>query len=374
MTCLILGDSGYSAQLKRRPFPNEPLVPVAAFEVLACSWGRKLNDVTTATITVPGLADCCDALNAIVGTVSPMLFELHIYRDPGGLVWAGPVTEVSQTVNTSDAVDTVTIAAKGPLAWAAWRVFAAPMPYYGGGPGSPVWPAGSDLVDVFVDWWSYLMSKDDPLIGVTSALSGVTGSRSVVLADAANGWTVLKQIIDSGVDVTEHGRTILVGGLDALVSRLPMITESWFADPPTTRVTGDGQATRVFARGGSGILGVSGGPELATGLLLETTVDDSTVTTVVDATDLAASEVEWREQALMFVEGSNALNPSAELDINALIPGAVAAVDLTERCVPAFQDLMLVSVDVSFGPSDQTDQAEKITVSFAPVGTETTGV
>jgi len=364
MTACLGGPDQYRAQIVTRPFPDRPSVVWADFPVAACTWTRKLNDISDATVDVPANPDCCGKLKEMANMFSLALFELHLYRDPDGLVWAGRVTELSEDPSLSADADTVTIAARGMLSWSEVRVFAAPMPYTVGGPGQPTW-TNTDVATIFEDWFLYLMSKDDPNPGLVVNPSGVLSTRSVVLSEAANGWTKLKDVIDGGCDVVEYGRVIYAGDLAAVIPRLLTITAEWFADPPGTRVSSLDQANKVWGVGGSGVLGSAGGPDPATGLLLETSLSDSGLTTLAAANAFAAAERAERWQALAFVEGTNSLSPGAPVNIQQLIPGARTAVDLYARCASVLSDMVLTDVSVSYSPtSDSTEQIEKVSVTF----------
>lgn len=367
-TACMGGPEAYRAQLVTRPFPGRPSEVVADLKVAACTWSRKKDEISKATVSVPANADCCGVVSLLSTAYSELLFELHIYRDPDGLVWAGRLLEISEDPSLSSETETVEFTAEGLLGWSNHRVFAVPMPYMGGGPGTPNW-VSTELTTIWVDWWNYLMSKDDPDVGLISAPTGITGSRSVVLSEAAVGWTVLKDLIDAGVEVTEYGRVLLVGDLSQLVPRLGAVTEEWFSDPPETRVTSETQANRVYATGGAGVLGVFGGPEPTSGLLLETGVSDTTATDVASANERAETEVELRAQAIAFVEGTNGISPDAPVSIQALIPGARASVSLTNRCVAISEDMELTSVEVTYAPTnDSTENIENVSVTFEPYG------
>ncbi len=365
-TACMGGPEAYRAQIVTRPFPGRPSEVVADLKVAACTWSRKKDEISKATVSVPANADCCGVVSLLANSYSELLFELHIYRDPDGLVWAGRLLEISEDPSLSADTETVEFTAEGLLGWSNHRVFAAPMPFTGGGPGNPNW-VSSELVDIWVDWWNYLMSKDDPDVGLISAPTGITGSRSVVLSEAAIGWTVLKDLIDAGVEVTEYGRVLLVGDLSQLVPRLGAVTEEWFSDPPETRVTSETQANKVYATGGAGVLGTFGGPDADTGLLLETGVSDTTATDVASANERAQTEVELRAQAIAFVEGTNGISPSAPVSIQALIPGARASVSLTTRCVSISEVMELTSLEVTYAPTnDSTESIENVSVTFEP--------
>lgn len=370
MTECMGGPDAYRAQIVRRPFPGEPSELVADLTVVAATWERKLNEISKASVTVPANHDCCDQLSLLANAFSTLMYELHIYRDPDGLVWAGRLLEVSQDPSLSSDVSTAELSAEGLLGWANSRVFAAPMPFVLGGPGQPSW-VSTELTTIWVDWWEYLMSKDNPDIGVTVAPVGVTGSRSVTLSEAKLGWVVLKDLIDAGVWVAEYGRNLLVGDLTQIVPRLGTITEEWFSDPPETRVTSDTQATLVYTTGGAGVLGSYGGAEPSSGLLLEATINDTTATDVASANARSQTEVELRGQALAFVEGTNGISPSAPVNIQQLIPGARANIDLTARCIQVLEDMVLTEVSVSYSPSnDSTESLETVSVTFEPYGQE----
>lgn len=373
MSCDCLGSFGYRAQILERPSPNRRSVEVAEFPVISADWSRVLNDISSASVEVPVHPDCCTELNYIASRVAPQLFELHLWRndnDTGGPVWAGPLVGIEEDPSGAGEAETVSLSARGPLAWSSWRVFAFPMPYSVGGPGQITW-SGVDLTTIFEDWWSYLMSKDDPLIEVITSLSGITGDRSVTLSELPVGWTVLKELVDSGVNTVEYGRTILAGNLDTLVPRLPVITEEWFGDPVATRVIGDSQATRVWVKGEAGVIGLAGGPDPATGLLLEQTVDDSEAEDIASAVSRAELEVAFRGQSLVFADGDNNLRASAPVCINDLVPGAIASIDLSQRCLTTLSDMRLAEVSVSYTSSDDdTSGEESVSVQFESLGVD----
>lgn len=74
-------------------------------------WGRTVNDVSEAVITVSGAADssqCCDQVNKI----KPKLHEVRLWRD-GQNVWEGPISEDVETTQGGDYV----ITARDVLSW-----------------------------------------------------------------------------------------------------------------------------------------------------------------------------------------------------------------------------------------------------------------
>ncbi len=363
--CLGIADT-YRVQVLTRPIGGHVSEVVWDTKVVGVTWERVLNDISTATVTVASNQDCCGTLTLIADSVAPAMYEVHIFREPGGLVWAGILDDIGEDPSLDSDADTVDLKAVGMLSWTKHRVFAAPMPYTPGGPGQPAWVA-ADMTTIWVDWFNYLMSKDDPDVGVQSSPTGLVVDRAVNLSEAKLGWDVLKTLVDSGVDVVEYGRVIYVGDLTVFIPRLPTFLEEWFADPPATRVSGTDQANRVYLVGGAGVLGSAGGPDPATGLLLEGVASDSTLTTVTAADTAAARETAERANAAVFVEGTNDLAPDAPIDIQTLIPGARGPVDVTRRCVQIVEDMVLTKVSVTWGvTNDDTSQDEQVTVTFEP--------
>ena len=119
------------------------------------------------------------------------------------------------------------------------------------------------------------------------------------------------------------------------------------------------------------MLGSFGGAEPSSGLLLEATINDTTATDVASADARSENEVELRGQALAFVEGTNGISPSAPVNIQQLIPGARANIDLTDRCIQVLEDMVLTDVSVSYAPSnDSTETIETVSVTFEPYGQE----
>ena len=96
-----------------------------------------------------------------------------------------------------------------------------------------------------------------------------------------------------------------------------------------------------------------------------------TATDVASANARSQTEVELRGQALPFVEGTNGISPSAPINIQQLIPGARANIDLTARCIQVLEDMVLTEVSVSYSPSnDSTESLETVSVTFEPYGQE----
>ena len=90
MTACLGVPSAYRAQIVARPFNGRPAEIVDDFgSVVACAWSRERNAITKATVEIPLTAECCSRIGWLTGMASLALFELHLYRDPGGLVWAG---------------------------------------------------------------------------------------------------------------------------------------------------------------------------------------------------------------------------------------------------------------------------------------------
>lgn len=327
--------------------------PIIELPYESLRWGRRLDDMSDASITVPtvGLSDeeCCWAISIM----QAWEHELVIHRD-GTLVWAGPLAEPSFTM------DSATVPARDLFAWMERRVLPVDRAF--------------DLVDLGTIFQTYV---DDVLavensMGLIVAAStvGVIGSRSVLATELRRAADELRELARSGIDWTMVGRTMQVGGEEVPVSTLPPITADLLTDVKAT-VRGLSAATHVFVVGSAGadagepIVGEAGGTDATFGLL-QSVFSESSIEDSNSARYAAINHLDLLELPPLYIEGD--LDPSVAIGIDELIPGALVDVVMDVGCRRVDETFRLLTVDVSDGVGGET-----VHVSFAPAGTRSLG-
>lgn len=344
--CLGLGE--YDARFIARRTATSPALPIGEARCLSGSWGRALSGTTDASVVFGLAADgpsrCADVLAKLRG----WRHELELYRS-GDLCWAGPVMDVL----ANPGQETATVTARDYSAWWSKRLVLADLIF-----------RGVDLATIMADVLAYAFATDDPGIDVSALPTGILGDRTYAGSDAAKVSAVLEELARTGVDWTVAGRTFFVGGTEITAGRLPgRLTDEHFATPPQTRRGGAGMVNDAYVRG-NGLLGHYGGPD-PDGVLLQDVADENTIEDQGSADAAAKTWWERAHEPMPYLEGDNDLDPSAPLTMGELVPGLLAAVDVSGGgVVPLRQDLRLEKLSVSFDPN-----GEKVTVGLQPVGT-----
>lgn len=368
-----LGCGTYEAYFKSR---GGDLFICRALNITSVSWGRRLSDISEATITLAlngEEGDCC----ACVGSINPWEHELAIYRE-GVEVWVGPVTgaEINQAQSTArfDARD---LSIWFDRRWVEVQ-------------DTDVEFEEADITEVY-NWLMVHAYYKDPfnLDWYFTGTAGIPIDRSYLSYDPSIGerWggnypyvgDELRELRKSGIDSTVVRRTYIAGNITS-GQPAARLTDSSFTEPPTLIVAGGGMATEVGVGGGAG--GFSGwtdedmwiekpndAPRTQFGLLQyfenAPDIDDvDTYQTPNPVTQRAYALRELKKEPYVYIK-NGPLTQNAPITIEELIPGRHIRVDLLKSCRVVESDYMLASVSVEFGPD-----GEKVSLELTPPGAE----
>lgn len=357
MTGACLGEGDYSARFVTRPTPVGRRRVLGEYATAGGSFERLLCSTTDASADFDLRSDeddqCLQVLRAAV--LNPWRVEMELYRiteegSSGELAWAGPVIDGSSDPDGASA----TVVASDLSAW--WGKRLVP----------PQTHRQVDLSDIFTAYVRSCFAADNPGIVVEATTTGILGDGTIDALDATMLDTALEALSRTGVDWTVANRTFYVGGREISVVGVLEggLVDEHFRKAPKTRCSGAGQVNDAYVRG-SDVVGHHGGADEGDGVLLQGVTDENTVETQAHADAAAATQWDRSHNPLVYLEGSNALDPAAPVLLEQLIPGLLAPLDVGRGgIVPLIQTLRLESVTVSWG----TD-GEDVTVAFQPPGT-----
>lgn len=328
---------------------------VAQIEWTSLSWARVLDDTSQATVMMDRA--CVQS----VAQARPWRHELAVYRD-GEQVWVGPIINPSAPV-ASDHFQ-YQLVARDLSAWWDRRFIHSDHDYS---------LAPADLATIFSDIASDAMLPDNsPGLTVVTSPTGVTGAMRLLAAQHLVAGPQLRDLANTGIDWTAVGRTIIAGGTSIPVADLGSFTDDDFIVPPVPSYDGTAQANLWVIRGqgggaaGDAIYGTASDPVAAALDGLLESVD--TVQTIQDNLSAQAAA-----QSKLALTGDNVVtlqdcsfSPEAPVKIGALIPGALAHVDLSEGNIVVDDDYRLQRLAVSITGSDGIEQ---VVATFQPKGT-----
>lgn len=354
MTVGCLGERSYDVRFVRRATTLGPALARGEAPVVSGRFERQLSSTSDASatfaLTGTGASECVQLL----ASIEPWRDEMELYGD-GELCWAGPVMDVSADPQSGLA----TVTARDLSAWWERRVLTV-----------DVVSRQLDLATIFESYLTAAFAVDDPGIVVVTSPTGILGDRTVAASDAKLLSGELAELARTGCDWTVANRTFWIGGVEVSpAARLPgrLVDES-FREAPTTRRTGVGQTNDAWVRGNK-VVGHYGGADSQDGVLLS---DVSSETSIEDQGSADAAARSWWDRAhepLSYVEGANALDPSAHVALDELLPGLVVGVDLSGGgVVPLFDELRLERVSVDFDAD-----SESVQIALQPIGTTAQG-
>jgi hypothetical protein len=317
------------------------------------TWGRVLDDTSTATVNAAGFSsDCCAELSQI----RPWRHELALFRD-GSLVWVGPIT-----VPKAPPPDTFEITARDLTAWWDHRLIHKDHLY----------DTPTDLATIFQDISDDAMAPDpSPGLDVEPTPCGITGMMDLLAVQHLMAGPKIRDIANIGIDWTTVGREVLAGGLVVPTVSIGTFLDDHFIVPPTPRLDGTAQTNAWGVRGSGGgaagdtIFGYSIAAPSVVALdgLLE---DVATVSTIQDNDSaLAAAQTRTALTSAVLAVENCVLSPNAPFTIDDLVPGALCDLNLEQTCIPVVGQFRLQSVT----GQGQSPDGEQITVVFQPAGT-----
>lgn len=313
-------------------------------------WGRELDAVSAAQVTVGGDARCCDRLDML----QPWRHELVIYRC-GRQVWSGPILEIQYRS------EIVTIIARDRLAWLDRRQFYGDLALLGLNT-----QIAEDLIEYAIEDPDF-PGQDDTCIG--QFLEVYPGDFNIYSYSYEPCRTSigaeLRNLARGSLNFTAVDRRVLVWSALAL-SRTAMIQDKHLLGEVQVSVSGWDMATWACAEG-KGVSATCGGTDGYYGRL-ERPIRDDSITTTATARQVACTSVATHDHPRVTLDVPNGvrLDPAAPVTINDLVPGAVIPFWSTSTCREVNQDMVLTRVQVRQGCSDDNDGDEQVLITVGP--------
>lgn len=344
-----------------------------ARNIKSLSWGRVLNEISEAQITMALSGqdgDCCEC----VGGIDPWEHELAIFRD-GIEVWCGPITDGEIDLGAM----TATFSAKDLFAWADERWV-------------EVYEEDYDVEETELSTvWDWILShgynKDPWNMDWVLGRTGIPIDKFYPAFFDPDPWggsypivgEELRTLSKSGLDFTVIRRRLIGGDLQINPpTQLPRLLDKHWATLPLLKISGGLMATEVGVAGGNGGYGGYESDQMwierpndeyrqRYGLLqrfyTEPTLDDEDTSNLPNAiTQEAYALRELKKRPYVYVT-SGELASDAPVDFDMLIPGAVTNIALTQTCRTIEDNYRLRTVSVSF-----SDGKETVALELTPEG------
>lgn len=340
-----MGCGSYVARLV-----NDGLPILEARKAVGITWSRRLDEASTATLTIPvsgtDLAACCVGVNRI----EPLRTELIIERD-GIPVWMGWILR-----DVTIGRDTIIVNATDILGWTDRRVLGTHT------------HIGVDLTDIALDYIADVNGLGDLPFVITSTPSGILADRTVLAPEYKFASEPLRELFETGLDATVVAGVLIMGPETQVCGTLQLRDTDINGDPEI-KMDGVQRATRVIVKGVEGIVAISpASPPDVCFHAADTVITDEQILDQVSADAAAAVAYEQLSSSYPYhvgvPEGSSLL-PSAPVHINALIPGAIVQFYSQALCLQVAMAMRLVAVDV-----EATAGEEQVRIALEPLGDE----
>lgn len=315
-------------------------------------WSRVLSDTSDASCNLVGIGLTPDCTSAI-RDVWPWEHELALSREPGGLVWMGPVVKSGSKFTTGK------FEARDLSAWWDRRNLPISRSY-----------DQIDLSTIFNELALDAQFEDPFGLEVEATPTGVLASRIYRAGNYLLAGAQLRELTKAGVDWTLVGREALVGGIVVPADPIAFLQDSHIRESP--QVDRDGLsafANRAIMSGAGGgeqdnpIVGQAQDDDSITvyGLSVETANVDA-IRDAVSATAAAQSRVDLVSTPAVIL-GDVSLSPTAPVLVSQLVPGAVVSCAFASSGIPVAGLFRLQKVQAT-GQGD----GERIVVSLQPLG------
>lgn len=353
--------------------------PAASMDRLTeVTWGRTINDISTASVTVlkGNLSpECCEA----IGKTEPWVHELSVYRD-GELVWQGPI------LRTTARRESILIEAQDVFSWFdkivnTWRVtyktwfpdaalrIKGPITRIAANHirlnlTDPTLSIPSDYPGIL----DYLVHRDTglPVIEVEKDGSTNTAVWTQYLGDILREWT------KRGLTWTTIGRRLLLRGKpDSSTRAMGRLTLDDFSGEVEVIKDGSQTATYAFATNqesndislghtvGGGRIGTAYG---RLDLLTNVQDDNTAATPFLFITAFQSLGGRYPTPLVISIPDGSTLTPTAPVTLAQLVPGERFDVLADAYCTPIVQGFMLSDLDVSW-----QNGAEKVAITLVPL-------
>lgn len=356
------------------------------------SWSRVLDEVSTASVTIPDVFGGLRCNIEFGDTIVPWRFGLRIERN-GSEVWSGPITSITRPERDGAGTDYVEIMASDIMMWMAKRTTTASQ-LYTDRDGGVVFKGVLDDATQFDNLFD---------LRCPTFATGFTMTREILALDFEYSLDILSELANSAVDYFVLGKELVVYDVsdagwfvlrDGVKTRIAatddpfgryiygLFTDDAYVARPGFTIDGMSQANNVFVPGAdSGEAGFrlywqASNVDLNYGLLSHVDVSSlyrpsSDGPIIADAVfqEQADSILALRAQPIVVLSGG-ALSESAPVRIQDLLPGSLWAMDLAEVGVARLLDVQrLKRVDVEVSIS-KAGIVERVRPTLIPVGSD----
>lgn len=307
---------------------------VAILDETNLSFGRKLNDVSAASVEAKS-----------VSGIDAWSHELSIYRDQIE-VWVGPLQQPQWET------DMMSLVASDLMQWFERRTLSVNISWL-----------NTDAAQIFSAVIDLALAAD-PTPNITLGVSdtGVLADRTVKATDRVRAGDILRELSRTAIDFTAIGRHVWAGGTE-----IPGTT-------PFTLVDGDLLSPKVVSKGSDAVTGASvlgttstvpivadvGGVDALYGLVQQT-YSESDIKDFNSAQAAAAARTLHGNPPPVYVSGI--LSSNAGCEMAQLIPGTRVTVHLDEIGRPVHQVMRLAQIDCSV-----QDGGEACELTLVPLG------
>lgn len=322
--------------------------------VTSAKWERKLDDVSTAEVTVDLSGDAASVCCSCLSDTEPWCHELHIWRD-GDEVWCGPIQEIEYSYNQ------VTIRASDSLAWLNVRI-----------PIANIHPlVDEDITTTALGVLALAFSNDEPTYTCEFAniFSQPTGFVAKLFYEAFKDTSlqILRKIADLGLNFTTLGRTIVLVGSTTPLTPLVLLNDEHIIG--NIQVTKDGtlQGNRYYVHF-DGDFGLPASGEAIDKYCyndIERVLDGLGLVTGAQAAatgDSYAAATSIAPRMVVVPDGSR-LSPDTPWTINQMVPGTRVDVAVTRLCLDLTQSFILTGIEVTYSNTD----GESVGISLVPL-------
>ncbi|MFJ8934020.1 hypothetical protein ACIRLA_46395 [Streptomyces sp. NPDC102364] len=360
MTAVLGCADQYSARIMWRGGNGVFMVPQLD-QITAITWNRKLNDTSTAEITIAlngASADCCTQL----GQVTEWCHELWIYRDEE-CVWQGPI------VTPTYGRDSVTFTANDVTAWLSLLANYVDINYKG---YDATYIAERIIMRNLVA--SLSTPKDYPVM-LDYIVREDCGSKPTYRKGKWIEYVleIIKDLTDYGFQFTAVGRSLYLRDIKTQAARTQgrLTGEDLLGDGVTVTRNGLGARTNGFATNqqANTDTGIYSGKAYVASTLntpygrldgIATLSDQDATTAQLRAAALAVKGSRYPAPTVIDVSQNAQLSPTAPIDFAALVPGETFDIALADFCTPVQQQFRLTDVTGAWDGG-----AEKLGVSLS---------
>lgn len=316
-----------------------------------CSWGRRNDEISAGTFTLPASKDCCaETIHARADLVE---FERNGIVEWAGYCMKPTVTDGVMVVESTDLLQGyINRIIRNPAAFTA-----------------------TDISDIA----AFVLTSADgpdpvPVVPVFNP-TGILADRMYTTNEYRYAWdALLNDLLKIGLDMTMVGTLLYMGPVEARGLRNLALRESMIQGIPMTGEDGAAYANRIIAKGQNGLVSIypPGPPVVPLPYpLTEAVVENNDAADQATLDEFAKQHYDLRSEVPRFVSMSDGvfLKEDSPYELRDYIPGRLVDVKLDTTCVQFQQGMRLQNVDYTL-----TAGVETVKIATVPMGTVPAGV